>query len=39
MEISLDEKINKEMYRIEYLQFNELKNEVMSEEEWFSDDF
>ena len=33
------QKINKEMYRIEYLQFNELKNEVMSEEELFSDDF
>ena len=32
MEISLDEKINKEMYRIEYLQFNGLMQEVMSEE-------
>ena len=33
MEISLDEKINKEMYRIDFLQFNELKQEVMSEED------
>ena len=33
MEISLDEKINKEMYRIEYLQFNGLMQEVMSEED------
>ena len=32
MEISLDEKINKEMYRIDFLQFNELMQEVMSEE-------